>query len=435
MSAVLAALEREWAVFMENRPGPRSGWTQDQKWRVDNPGGQAALLAYRSGGPRPEFPVSNEPGRRMTEHLDAWHAAQPTPPPPGGLTLPRRPPGLIDGADRMNPANYRDPSGKPFVVVDVPAVGGSLRAIIGSAANDQTSYFLRGLNVQRTAPSSGARVYGLNVDVGHWVVAIGGRSKVVSTATSTDASDPVAIQVDDGPAGGIRYFEGVEMDSVNAFGFRTKTTCIRQACKLTARAKDDVMGDAHPDGVQGWDRGPSALQFDSLVKIDTWMQAMASLLAPNPTRWERGRVYVTQHSAANAVYFDAGNTPDPTSGPWCMYPAGNHDLWLTTAFYSPSYRQKLDDVMCLKRILPGNVLECWPYEMTPGPGQPGTRYVSPDRPTGGSGGSTGDLGRRQGDTISFDRVPHIREKWTWGVPAGGIPEWTAGVDYEPLEYA
>lgn len=69
----LAALNREWAVFLEDRAGTRKAWTQDQRWRADNPGEYALLLAYRGGGAMPV--LSSEPGRRMVEHVAAWRLA------------------------------------------------------------------------------------------------------------------------------------------------------------------------------------------------------------------------------------------------------------------------------------------------------------------------------------------------------------------------
>lgn len=82
----LADLEAEWAEFMFNRPGDRPDWSQDQKWRADNPGKTAALLTYRQGGARPNFTTSKpgSPERRMLRHLDAYIKAKgaPEPPPP-----------------------------------------------------------------------------------------------------------------------------------------------------------------------------------------------------------------------------------------------------------------------------------------------------------------------------------------------------------------
>lgn len=79
MADAVTALETEWAVFMENKPGPRGGWTQDQKWRADNPREFQSLLAYRAGGPLPV--VASEPGRRMAAHLVAWRLLTDAPDP------------------------------------------------------------------------------------------------------------------------------------------------------------------------------------------------------------------------------------------------------------------------------------------------------------------------------------------------------------------
>ena len=86
----LNALEAEWAVFMENKTGNRNGWTQDQRWRNDNPGEFAKLVAYRdAGGERPV--LTSEPGRRMVFHVDAYLLAKeqvdPEPPPSGAVQL------------------------------------------------------------------------------------------------------------------------------------------------------------------------------------------------------------------------------------------------------------------------------------------------------------------------------------------------------------
>lgn len=74
----LADLEAEWAEFMHDRAGDRKGWSQDQKWRTDNPGKLASLLTYRGGGPRPDFSTAKpgSPERRMIRHLDAYIKAK-----------------------------------------------------------------------------------------------------------------------------------------------------------------------------------------------------------------------------------------------------------------------------------------------------------------------------------------------------------------------
>ena len=78
---IVAELDAAWAVFLENRSGGRGNWTQDQRWRADNPGEWVKLLAYRDGtGPRPS--LASEPGRRMVfETPPGW--------PPKPLSRPR----------------------------------------------------------------------------------------------------------------------------------------------------------------------------------------------------------------------------------------------------------------------------------------------------------------------------------------------------------
>ena len=73
--ANLDDLEAEWAIFMQDRAGGRNKWTQDQRWRADNPGELQALLAYRNGGARP-ISIMSQTGKRMLEHLDAYREAK-----------------------------------------------------------------------------------------------------------------------------------------------------------------------------------------------------------------------------------------------------------------------------------------------------------------------------------------------------------------------
>lgn len=91
--ANLGDLELEWAEFVYNRPGKRSTWSQDQKWRADNSGKFDLLLAYRAGGARPDFSAAlqGSPERRMLAHLDAYLKAKGTvTPDPTAHELPTR---------------------------------------------------------------------------------------------------------------------------------------------------------------------------------------------------------------------------------------------------------------------------------------------------------------------------------------------------------
>lgn len=94
---IRADLEREWAVFMENRPGPRGGWTQDQRWRFDNPGELTELEGYRAGGARPNLATAT--GRRMVAHLDAWLKTAPVVDPDPDPEPNVAPYGMVSNAD------------------------------------------------------------------------------------------------------------------------------------------------------------------------------------------------------------------------------------------------------------------------------------------------------------------------------------------------
>lgn len=85
---VKAALKREWDEFMHDRATPnRAQWTQDQRWRKDNPGALAALIAYRDGGERPFVPTAGGTLARMIQHIDAWRAVWAIPVPTFGVDM------------------------------------------------------------------------------------------------------------------------------------------------------------------------------------------------------------------------------------------------------------------------------------------------------------------------------------------------------------
>lgn len=67
-----AELWASWQEFMRDRPGKRAGWTQDQRWRADNPGQLNQLVLYLNGGPRPNVPVDGGTMARMVYVLDAY---------------------------------------------------------------------------------------------------------------------------------------------------------------------------------------------------------------------------------------------------------------------------------------------------------------------------------------------------------------------------
>ncbi len=73
----LTELDNEWAEFMQPT-GPTGKRSQDETWRVQNPGEWSKLQTYRAGtGPRPT--LATRPGRRMTHHVAAWLALKTEP--------------------------------------------------------------------------------------------------------------------------------------------------------------------------------------------------------------------------------------------------------------------------------------------------------------------------------------------------------------------
>ncbi len=98
----LTDLENEWQQFMLDKAGPRGQWTQDQRWRHDNPGQFQQLLAYRATGQnRPSLPPGT--GSRMVFHVDAYLKAsaeiEEPPPTSSGPTPPTPPTELLQVLD------------------------------------------------------------------------------------------------------------------------------------------------------------------------------------------------------------------------------------------------------------------------------------------------------------------------------------------------
>lgn len=120
----LADLEAEWAEFMFDRPGPKSDWSQDQRWRSDNPGKRDQLLAYRSGGARPAFSAAKKgsPELRMRAHIDAWLKAK-------GTTEPEPEPQPGNGSKLVLPSVYNSPPSGVFTPSG-PQFGGQTDKVI-----------------------------------------------------------------------------------------------------------------------------------------------------------------------------------------------------------------------------------------------------------------------------------------------------------------
>lgn len=123
----LQDLENEWAQFTLNKTGKRSAWTQDQRWRADNPKAYEELQDYREGGPRPVLPAGT--GSRMVFHIDAYLKAKGGVVPPSTGRKPNPPVGPFkeESGDHF----YRDGDGlltEKLFVTSAPGYGiGNMR--------------------------------------------------------------------------------------------------------------------------------------------------------------------------------------------------------------------------------------------------------------------------------------------------------------------
>jgi hypothetical protein len=256
---------------------------------------------------------------------------------------------------------------------------------------------------------------GLHIIGGRNVVNIGGEILFSSTNIQDDGR---AIIIDDGNPAGTVHLEGLRIKACNGPTLRTKRRVQIQNCHITCFISS-ASGGVHPDIVQVWDRGPCAAVRMHRVSGYSMYTGLSALLTPNPLVWEIydcdihglpwGGLPMALH---NSCYHNSGNTPYP-NGPYTHWIASN--LWLETGYVNATVRRKLDDVLILRHVagqqgLPTNVY--WPYEITPGPGQSGTKYISPNPPTGGN--APYPLGTRQGDFLTFERVPDFDDVWTFG---------------------
>lgn len=230
----LQDLEVEWAEFMANRPGPRNatpGWSQDQKWRADNPGKQERLLDYRAGGARPDFSASpiGSPERRMVANISAWLLAKGTPDPePQPGTLPHRPP---PGWNGNEPEDYHSfPSYEVHEVKrdgTVPLTNGKDHVLLVDA-----DY------------SGGGRIW---CQGGRHIVAIAG--EVDYANTSGDGFNS-SFQFEGGDDGGQVFVEGFRVkNQPNGFTLKAPKLFTFQNIHCDLR---DGSGQGHPDVIQVW---------------------------------------------------------------------------------------------------------------------------------------------------------------------------------------
>ena len=188
----------------------------------------------------------------------------------------------------------------------------------------------------------------------------------------------------------------------------------------------DDFSDGHPDLIQTWS-GPKEVRIDRFTGYSdyqglTWLNAGDGHVYP-------GRVTATNVNIAplapqpdTLATWPDGSTrdkPDLGAGVWHVSPStvfSCSSCYLTTGWWSQSYRRKLDDSIGGYMTGDGQYNDPY-YELH---GADGASYQSPSSPTGGVNDATNpvDLGRRQGDTMTSPRTPNLaNETWTWGAPA------------------
>jgi hypothetical protein len=258
---------------------------------------------------------------------------------------------------------------------------------------------------------------------------VGGNNRVIVggqiDATSTNTDDDIrALLIDGGNPSGITHIEGVAINSVNPLTIRSPQTIQIENDRFTAHTfNDDASTGIHADVVQTWDDGRPNIRIDHLTGYTDYT-GLSVLLPPWPTSMTVHNTNLHHTTSGNLLYF--GYDPNDPSQSLTNLPVHwTGDAWFDTGFYNPSYRQKLDDVLGVG-VVPGS-----PYELH---GLDGASYTSPNPAQGGAGDSTTpvDLGRRQGDTETWSRVPAVSGFTAhWGVPPGGdfVPAGVAGVSY------
>lgn len=429
----LPDLEAEWAVFMEDRAGGRNKWTQDQRWRADNPGELASLVAYReSGAPRPALNTAT--GRRMVEHVSAYLKAKgttPPPPPPGVLRY--RPPGWNGG----DPTDARS-----FPGYEVRTITGPGPLNLDNAKD----YYLEMGSVAWSSVASGRSYIGING--GRNVVLVGGEVNFNRT-NATD--DMTAFLLDGGDPNGQVYFEGLDLDGSNGITVRTKRKLVLQNSRVEVWAYNYQHSNIHPDIVQVWGAATShvpckgiymhkATGLTSYTGLVNLVEISPSVAGgqTDPLEWVcdevniRPRVRPDGTKDAGAYAYHCSGPTGQTDGPYTVH-KGDVYAELPTGG-GGAYTRPIDGIVCLRYIRPDGSLSIFPYEIRRPDGT--VVYTSPDQPTGGNGPFAETT--RLGNYLTFSRVPALAgRRWFIGNPPDGdfCPAGVPGAGYVSPGYA
>ena len=317
----LNALEAEWAVFMEDKAGGRNGWTQDQKWRADNPGELAKLLAYReAGGERPV--LTSEPGRRMVFHVDAYLLAKDVvPPPPNGFRWPK------------------------------PALTNPITVDRFEQCTDNTrDYIVRSHTVTVTANKTSGRTVAAAINGGRHVVAEGVTIKVDSVSPSDDA---LGLIVEQGNPEGEVWLADCRIDAPNLITGRSQRDITMQHCAGNARAVNDQHGSIHPDVFQEWKRstdGRHGFRRFANCTFGSTMTFVNDFTDETTTDGRQAPEYFEIHdSDFHSLRPVSGSPPLIGLGFWMGAPGvtswKGSNVWLETSYESATSRRGLGDML------------------------------------------------------------------------------------------
>jgi hypothetical protein len=284
---------------------------------------------------------------------------------------------------------------------------------------------------------------GLTVNGGHNVVIVGGQ---ITAAPDGVESHGWAMRFYDQT--GTVHIEGVLIDSSNdgiTIQAPLATFQIENVRVANNHALRDDFSSAHPDLIQTWS-GPKVVRIDRFTGYTdyqgfTWMNAGDAYVYPGTVTATNVNIRALAPQPSTVARWPDGSTrdkPDLAAAVWHVSRATTFSCsscFTETGWYDQGYQRKLDDSIGGFMNSDGSYSDPY-YEFH---GSDGASYLSPSSPTGGVGNSTTptNLGRRQGDTISWPTTSQLaNEKWTAGAPSGGdfVPDNVPGVNYSSPGY-
>jgi hypothetical protein len=242
---------------------------------------------------------------------------------------------------------------------------------------------------------------------------------------------------------GTVHIEGVLIDSSNdgiTIEAPQATFQIENVLIANNHALRDDFSTAHPDLIQTWS-GPKAVRIDRFTGYTdyqgfTWMNAGDAYAYPGSITATNVNIRALAPQPNTVAKWPDGSTrnkPEMGTAVWHVSTSTTFSCsscFATTGWRTQTYRRKLDDSAGSFMNPDGTYTNPY-YEFH---GTDGASYRSAPSPKRGIGDRTKprNLGRRQGDVISWPTTPQLlNERWTWGIPAEGdfVPRSVPGLGY------